>query len=95
MFVACGIARSAFTLPAFKTFWLEFVIEVASIASSTMPYSAVWGNNCNWPKADELDDAIGRQLSEVHRTCCQRSRKGRTLSGEVALVFGCSELMKY
>jgi hypothetical protein len=22
-----------------------------------------------WPKADELDDAIGRQLSRVHRTC--------------------------
>jgi hypothetical protein len=29
-----------------------------------------------WPKADELGDAIGRQLSRVHRTCCQRSRKG-------------------
>jgi hypothetical protein len=23
----------------------------------------------NWPDADELDDAIGRQLSRVHRTC--------------------------
>jgi hypothetical protein len=23
-----------------------------------------------WPKADELDDAIGRQLPRVHRTCC-------------------------
>jgi ATP-dependent DNA ligase len=24
----------------------------------------------SWPKADELDDAIGRQLSRVRRTCC-------------------------
>src|SRR5260221_3191837 len=29
-----------------------------------------------WPKAAELGDAIGRQLSGVHRTCCQCSRDG-------------------
>jgi hypothetical protein len=31
-----------------------------------------------WPKAAELGDAIGRQLSRIHRTCCQRSRNGST-----------------
>ncbi len=31
---------------------------------------------CCWPKADELDDATGRQQSEVHRTWCRRSRNG-------------------
>jgi hypothetical protein len=29
------------------------------------------------PRAAELRDATGRHLSRVHRTCCQRSRKGR------------------
>jgi hypothetical protein len=24
---------------------------------------------CSWPEADELDDAIDRQLSRAHRTC--------------------------
>jgi protein-L-isoaspartate(D-aspartate) O-methyltransferase len=38
------------------------------------------------PKAAELGDAIGRQLSRVYRTCCQRSRHSPSPGADLGLL---------
>src|SRR5262249_52917823 len=62
------------------TFWLATSVRcVAAIFPESevdRTRSRTSRKRRSWPKAAELGDAIGRQLSGGHRTCCRRSRDG-------------------
>jgi hypothetical protein len=47
---------------------------------------AILWNVSYWPEADELDDAICRQLSRLHRTCCAAARAALDADGAAEIV---------
>jgi hypothetical protein len=51
-------------------------VKPADRLEANVSQSFCSGRGGSWPKAAELSDATGRQLSGEHRTCCQLSGNG-------------------